>query len=352
MPISRPRRFDLDATVLDQLPDAVVLLDASGCITAVNDRAMVVLGLRSADVGRRFGDVVDLRDAGGTRCPVPPPTPAIGTRTPERILRRRGPDGLGPPLAVVGRWTPEGFSLTLRAAGRRGSLDRVHGEVIATVSHELRSPLTTVKGFTRSLLTGWDRYDDEQKLTMLRAVDADADRLTRLLRDLLSVARIDAGRVQIRRMPVDVAAVARQVVDRARQSEAATDRPVEIEVSAATPTITGDPDRLAQVITNLVDNALLHARQGAVTVRVGPADGGVSITVDDHGPGVPDHLRAAVFRKFARGRDDHGPGTGLGLYITQGLVFAHGGRIRLGPAGTTGASFRVWLPADPPDTLG
>lgn len=166
--------------VLDTLPEAVVIV-RDGRVVLVNDRAGTLLGLGPAAVGAKAEVVLALRDVTGAPCPLWTWRPTVGDRLSERVLRLPVHGRLRA-IAVAGRWSDDEVVLTARSAGRRERLDAVRGDVVATVSHEIRSPLTTVKGFTRTLLLKWDRFSDEQKRAMLETIDADADRVTRLLR--------------------------------------------------------------------------------------------------------------------------------------------------------------------------
>ena len=336
-------RTILDPGTLDLLPEAVVVLDAEGRLQACNDRARVALELADKHLGTPLTEVRALQDASGRRW-VPPPRPEVAERLAEQLVYA-DVRGDWRPLSVTGRWTEAGLVLTFRSAGRRERLDAVRGDVVATVSHEIRSPLTSVKGFTRTMLAKWERFSDEQKRTMLETIDADADRVTRLLGELLDVSRIDAGRVQLHRRPVDLGDIAREVVAKARHRDLGRDREVEVTVAEGLPRVHGDPDKLEQVITNLVDNALHHAPAGAVRVRVTGQDEQVHLVVADEGPGVPADQQGLVFQKFGRARESRSGGTGLGLYITRGLVEAHGGEVWIDPAVEAGACFHVRLPA-------
>jgi signal transduction histidine kinase len=219
---------------------------------------------------------------------------------------------------------------------------------VSTVAHELRSPLTSVKGFTATLLAKWDRFSDEQKRLMLETVEADADRVTRLITELLDIARIDSGRLAIRRQAVDLG----RVIDRhVAAMEARGEDPSRfvVVVSDGIPEMWVDADKLDQVLGNLLENALRHGA-GTVTIEAAP-DGdpatGASVTITDEGEGIPDEARDRVFTRFWRsGRRG---GTGLGLYIVRGLVEAHGGRIEVGRGPSGGARFRFVLPAATPD---
>ncbi|MCI2239749.1 ATP-binding protein [Paenibacillus sp. TRM 82003] len=339
---------------LDELPDGVVLVGADGRITAVNAAAATLLGrtageLVGSDVrralplqdtsGRRWWDVADTAlDAAGGH--------------PERMLLLPG----GRELLVTARYVRSGGGAVQRAVvALRGTDQRRRAEsdaaaLIATVAHELRSPLTSVKQFTASLLRRWDRFTDEQKRLMLSTVQADADRVTRLVGDLLDVSRVDTGRLHVHRRPVDLPALVREHVERLRVAGYEDDR-FELDLAAGLPELWADPDRLAQVVTNLVENAVRHGA-GTVSITLGHeavAGGGpgeVVLTVDDEGEGVPVENRPYVFSKFWHGGSRSG--TGLGLYVTRGLVEAHGGEVAVSSSPAGGARFRVRLPAGEP----
>jgi signal transduction histidine kinase len=214
---------------------------------------------------------------------------------------------------------------------------------VATVAHELRSPLTGVKGFVQALLNRWERLSDAQKLLMLTTVNADADRLSRLIAELLDVARIDTGRLSLYPRPADAAVLAGRVV---ASVAAGTARPVELVAPSELPEIFVDPDKFTQVVTNLVENGLRHG-EGRVRVRLaalpeGHEFPGVAISVEDDGGGIPPEIRRRVFTKFwthgARG------GSGLGMYIVNGLVRAHGGTVEIGESASGGARVTLQWP--------
>jgi signal transduction histidine kinase len=198
-------------------------------------------------------------------------------------------------------------------------------ELIATVSHEIRSPLTTIKGFTKTLLDRWDRLSDEMKLDMLRGINEDADRVTRILTELLDVSRLEAGTLTVHARPVDVRQVAERVVRELGERSDAH----KIQLAGEDPVqVMGDPDKLTQVLTNFIENAQKYTEGGTVTVSCRVTDGWGIVEVTDEGEGIPAEMIEGLFEKFVR-RDLAGSpsGTGLGLYICKGLVEAHGGEI-------------------------
>jgi signal transduction histidine kinase len=246
--------------------------------------------------------------------------------------------------------------LVLRDTDSRRRAETDHAGLISTVAHELRSPLTSVKGFTSTLLRRWDRFTDDQKRLMLTTVEADADRVTRLITELLDISRIDAGRLQVRRQPVDLGPLALARVERAEVAGEARGR-VEVTVEPDVPEVWADPDRIQQVLDNLVENALRHG-EGTVRLTVRrdtdpgaplPDGPGVEVVVEDEGEGIAAEHLGLVFTKFWRGA--RRGGTGLGLYVVRGLVEAHDGRISVGVSEHGGARFRFTLPVGTPEHL-
>jgi len=332
----------------DALPEAVIAVDEDRLVTACNDRAGPLLGVTTDDLGRPLGDVLTLLDDGGQVCPDPLPARGVADRVAELVLRVRLSDGRHRPVAMAGRWQPEGgVVLTFRSAGRREAVDTARSDLVATVSHEIRSPLTSVKGFTRTLLLKWDRYSDEQKLTFLETINEDADRVTRLLKELLDVSRIDANRVQLHISGTDMAKIANDVAEKAGQRPDGEGRDLVVRVAEGVAGLVfADPDKIEQILTNLVNNALCYAPESQVRIEVEPwGDGGVQVVVDDDGPGIPAEQQRAIFRKFGRGRESRRAGTGLGLYITRGLARAHGGDVIVASVPDQGATFTLTVPS-------
>ncbi|MGH3441530.1 MAG: ATP-binding protein [Nitriliruptorales bacterium] len=346
---ARPPETVSELRALDLVPEGVVLLDGTGTVRHVNARARSLLGIGDAAFGRALPDVLVLVDTSGGDVAISlladqpeGPVRGIAERIPERIVRVVGAHGERT-LSVAGQLLEDGWiALTFRHAGRRERVDAARSDLVATVSHEIRSPLTSVKGFTRTLLQKWERFSDEQKRQMLETVNADADRVTRLLNELLDVSRIDAGRVELHRQLVDVEGLLDRVVERAQHLDEG--RTVKLEVEQGMPRLLLDPDKMDRVVTNLVDNALRYSTEGPVTVSTRVRDSRLEISVSDHGVGIAADQLAHIFGKFSRGRDTRRSGTGLGLYITRGLVLAHRGEVEVESTPGEGSTFRVLLP--------
>jgi signal transduction histidine kinase len=239
--------------------------------------------------------------------------------------------------------------VAFRDAVQRARQERNRADLVSTVAHELRSPLTSVKGFTATLLAKWHRFNDDQKRVMLETVNADADRVTRLITELLDVSRIEAGRLEMRRQVVDVVEEVRKVV-RGRVVAGEPASRFQVEVLGELPEMWLDPDKIDQILGNLVENAVRHGA-GTVTIVVEPDSRkqGAVVSVRDEGEGIPPEAVPRVFRQFWRGHGQPRGGTGLGLYIVKGLVEAHGGSITVRRAPSGGAEFRFSLPAGAPD---
>lgn len=346
------REWHADARALaDAIPDGLVVADGQGRVTLVSAAAARMFGI-DADLarGRALGDVVGLRDQGDNDwVTFNRPYAGISTRTgvPEQAWFL--PDGTEvlvtarihrPSLAGPIDWV----SLSMRSGRGRARLDRERSDLVATVAHELRSPLTGVKGFVRVLLSRWDKLTDEQKKLMLTTVNADADRLSRLIGELLDVARIDTGRLSLASRPSDCSALICRVVD---SFAAGTARPIVADLPDDLPQIWVDPDKFTQVLTNLIENAVRHGA-GTVTVAAArlPSGGdfdGVQMSVCDEGAGIAPEIRRRVFTKFWT--DGLGGGSGLGLYIVNGLVRAHGGTVGVEDAPGGGARIEVTWPS-------
>ena len=352
---------------VEMIPDGLVAADADARVIYCNRRFQRLTGLKAADIiGHDLRKVLVLQDSDGTSWwDVTDPWDGLRTRTGHRerlLMLANGREAL-----VTAKYIRPGRNMpvnrvvvVLRDAEHRRRTEANHAALISTVAHELRSPLTSVKGFSSTLLRRWERFSDEQKRLMIETIEADADRVTRLISELLDVSRIDAGRLQIRPQPIDVAAVFERHVERAVATGHDRERFV-VDVPADLPEVWADPDRLDQILANLVENALRHG-DGAVTLAATPAhdgegegggrrrlEGCVDLVVSDDGKGIDPAHRDLVFSRFW-----HGSGrgsTGLGLYVVKGLVEAHGGRILVETAPSGGAQFRFNLPSEPPEYL-
>ena len=343
----------LDKAAYDELPDGVLVADAEGRVELINPAAERILG-RSRDeaVGRDFRDVLPLVDAQGRdwwACTNPYDGLSTRVRQPERLLTLNHGGGSRDVL-VTARYVRDAdrrmtrLVVSMRDTEARARTERSGAELVSTVAHELRSPLTSVKGFTATLLAKWERFTDEQKKLMLQTVNSDADRVTRLISELLDVSRIEAGRLELRRQVVDLPTLVQRDIT-ARVAAGEQEDRFRLVCTGELPEMWLDPDKMSQVIGNLIENGLRHGA-GTVTIAIEPADDGAQVSVVDEGDGIPAEAVGRVFTKFWRGGGRGG--TGLGLYITKGIIEAHGGTIEAGQAPSGGALMRFTVPAGTP----
>jgi PAS domain S-box-containing protein len=351
----------------DDLPDGLVVADRTGRIAVFNRAAARLTGISPASaLGQDVRQVLPLRDSEDscwwTMCQ---PYTGLSTRTrhPERPLYLADGTELLVSVGYVrtprGRGPREGWSrepgevqriaITLRSAEQRMRLERSRADLVSTVAHELRSPLTSVKGFTATLLAKWPRFTDDQKKVMLETVNADADRVTRLITDLLDVSRIESGRIEVHRELVDIPSRALKIISGRIAAGDSPDR-YQVEVAPKVPETWLDVDKIDQVLANLIENAVRHGA-GTVTTVVEPAviagAPGVAVSVRDQGPGIAPEVAPRVFARFWRAK--RRGGAGLGLFIVKGLVEAHGGEIIVQQAPGGGAEFRFTMPAGTPE---
>ncbi|MCX6408276.1 MAG: ATP-binding protein [Propionibacteriales bacterium] len=338
---------------LDDFPDGVVIAGADGVVEYVNERIERMARAAPGEMlGMHLSDAMPFDDLNGNSW-YDSTRPYEGLNIRNRLSEQSWYSPRGSEYLVTARLVrdrPGGAVVRVVASVRnakvRNQRDRERSDLVATVAHELRSPLTGIKGFTSTLLSKWDRFSEEQRQFMLETVDSDADRLSRLITELLDAARIDAGRLTLRRGPVKLDEVARAVL----RSVSAGGDPFALETRGDPYLVWGDADRMTQVVTNLVENALRHGHGlRRVVVEHLPDAGGAVLEIHDQGPGIPEEMRQRVFSRFWRAGP--GAGSGLGMYIVRGIVEQHGGRIEIGDADEGGALLRIWVPVNEPDAL-
>jgi signal transduction histidine kinase len=231
---------------------------------------------------------------------------------------------------------------------------RMRDEFMAIASHELRTPVTTIRCTAQLLLSHLDRSDSEppKLLSRLQAVEKMSTRLTRLIADLLDVTRLRTGRLELRRESLDLARLVAEVVNQERVEADSHSLPV-LSVLGDLPLIVADADRIEQVISNVLNNAFKYSPQDYRIEVVARAEGaGVLLTVADQGIGLPSAALDAIFEPFGRAVNAQRrqlPGMGLGLYISRQIVEQHGGRIWADSPGEEGGTLvSIWLPCGPP----
>lgn len=226
--------------------------------------------------------------------------------------------------------------------------NRLKTEFVSMVSHELRAPLTSIQGYVNLLLEGHTGKLHAEQQECLSIVDHNADRLLGLINDLLDIARIEAGQIDLHRTVLDLARLIQGVVSSFRPLIEAKRQALTVDLSDALPAVWGDSDRVTQILTNLVSNAHKYTPAGGeIRVAVQPEDGFVRVDVRDTGVGLSPEEQARLFTKFFRGQSPlarAAGGTGLGLVITRALVELHGGQMMVSSAPGQGSTFSFTLP--------
>jgi signal transduction histidine kinase len=338
--------------VIELLPDAVLRLDADRRIVDANPAAADLTGYALDDlIGRPSADL-DPRGRDGR--PVwangwHPSTRLRSVRSlPEQEITLRRLDAGDVRAYVTGAYERNGDGsltgavLVLREAAKRMHHTATGIEIVSTVSHELRSPLSSVKGWTSLLLSKWERIAEDKKKEMLEQVNHDADRVTRLITELLDISRLETGRLVLRRQMVDLTELAERVIQKV--SFEYPDLEVSLEFPDGFPQVYADPDKVEQVFTNLVENACKYASSKGMVVTGEVGAGEIAVSVADRGDGIDEADLPKVFTKFFRRAEGKPTGSGLGLWISRGLVEAHGGKLTASAIPRQGTTFRFTLP--------
>jgi signal transduction histidine kinase len=239
---------------------------------------------------------------------------------------------------------------------RLKELDRMKSQFLSHCSHELRTPLTSIKGFTENLLHGMVGPLAERQHLYLTRISANANRLTRMIADLLDLSRIEAGTVRLAHASVSLSELLEDVTQELLPLTQTKAQHLTVELTEDTLTAWGDQDRLHQIVTNLVHNAHKFSPQdGRILVRASPAPPShILLTISDTGPGISQEAQASLFQPFFQAHRIPEIGTqglGLGLSIVKQLVELHGGTISVESQPGEGATFRLRLPAVCPSTL-
>ncbi|MDP9343311.1 MAG: PAS domain S-box protein [Actinomycetota bacterium] len=356
------------AHLLDIVENAVVATDGDDRITYWNAFAGRLFG-RSAEeaIGRRFREVIpipaDLAVRVNTEAVAgdtwsgdfdvlrPDGTSFVASA---RVSPIREGDGervglIGVFMDVTERHRAEealrvAFEREKDVSSRLLALDEMKNTFLEAVSHELRTPLAAILGLALTMERQGDHLPPDRSREMLERLSVNARKLDRLLSDLLDLDRLSRGIVEPRRRPTDVGELVEQVV---AGLELAGDRAVEIEVQDPPVTAEVDGAKVERIVENLVANAARHTPDGLpIWVRARRDGDGVLITVEDSGPGAPEHLKEAVFEPFRQGPQSrsHSPGVGIGLSLVGRFAELHGGRAWADDRPGGGAAFHVWLP--------
>lgn len=354
MMAERSARLD---SILGSMTDGLWVYDASGSVVDVNQAAVNMFGLASRAEAVASGDFAQfyLRDAEGRAIPaaeMPHARALSGSTVPDylaigrHLLSGRDLD-LSIAAAPIESGGIVGAVLVIRDITAIQELDRKKDEFLSVASHELRTPLTTIKGYTQLLAQTVNDLAPDERDTYIHAVLGEIERMMGLISELLDVSRIETNRLTIHPQQIRWLEFVETRVAAFRVQHPARD--ILTDFPAAEIVVTVDPDRMRQVVDNLLSNALKYSPDGTgIELRVTADEHTISTAVHDSGIGIPRDEIPQLFERFHRARNvssRYYGGLGLGLYIANALVEAHGGEIEVASEEGVGSTFTVRLPA-------
>ncbi|MGI8411277.1 MAG: ATP-binding protein [Solirubrobacteraceae bacterium] len=320
------------SVTIESLGDALIVTEpSSSMIATINPRAAELVPELVVGSSVERGS-----------SPLPPLASALRGET---IVEHRG-RALAVTAATLGS-NADGVVWTVRDTSERAQLEHAKSEFVATASHELRSPLTSIKGFVELLAHSPERMSARQR-EFVDIILRSTDRLVELVNDLLDVARIEADHMEISRRPIDVGEAVREIVELTAPRIAQKRQQLTVLVAPRLPLAYADPGRVRQIVGNLLTNAHLYTGEGgAIQIGVDADRAWIRIAVGDSGSGITEEESRHIFERFHRGSGagPASPGTGLGLSIVKSLVELHQGRIEIESEPGRGTTFRVLLPA-------
>lgn len=347
--LSRRRKAILDAAM-----DGIFILNPSGSIEAVNRTGASMFGYSEEELLRR--DI-------GMLFANPPPIGQVAAYLRQMQLRDGDPGTLqeipgrckdGTPIAAdvaisaVALTDGVHYVSVVRDMGERKKIDKMKSEFVASVSHELRTPLTSIAGSLGLLSNGAGGDLPDRAARLVSIASSNADRLVRLINDILDIEKIDAGKMNFDNRILSIAAVVAQAVEANRPYAQRLGVEIEVEGGEADAFVWADPDRLMQVLTNLISNAAKFSPEGtAVIICIQPGATEHRISVTDHGPGIAPEFADRIFKRFAQADSSDARqkgGTGLGLAIVREITHRLGGRVSYENVPGAGARFNLDLP--------
>jgi signal transduction histidine kinase len=329
------------ARVLDAVGDAIFLLDPEGIVRLWNKAAELVSCLPAERVlGQPLDALIPEWQGLASRISIAEDGAMARSAT---LPLRIGKKDMWFSFAAVR--TADGVIYACRDVTSERRLEEEKTDLVATISHELRTPMSAVYGAAKTLLREDVEFPPERRRQLLEMIATQAARLSQITEELLLTSRLDRGELPVDSEPVDIAEIVGETVE-AMGSQLPDSGEIEIEIPADVGAASGDRDRIQQVLVNLLDNAVKYGA-GPVKVHAYRANGAIRICVADAGPGIPLAEQSRVFEKFYRADPQlaRSPGgTGLGLYISRELAQRMGGRLELSSELGAGATFVVELP--------
>ena len=349
LPTIRDEKGNVWLYSMERLPDATFVMVAAprprfSLVNIFNDEFMPVIFL-SGGIALLLSLVVAFLFAGWIANPL------------QRVVNaaREMPSAEAKPVDVTGPHEVQELTRAFNSmVARVQAGQRSQREFVANVSHELKTPLTSVQGFAQAILDGTaDKEESRQQAAQV--IYTESARMHRMVLDLLDLARLDAGTADLKMAPVNLSALLNGVAEKFTPQSQRVGVTIEVDVQTDLPPLIADGDRMAQVFTNLTDNALKYTPRGGVVSLKAVMDdrAWMKISVSDTGAGIPAEAQARIFQRFyqadpsRQGGETHG--VGLGLAIAQEIISAHSGRISVRSHIGEGTTMEIILPLAPPD---
>lgn len=337
---------------IDGLPDPVMVFDINGRILNLNSAAETVLDLGKkplSDLAPAMRDLLERVRAhvlSGKGAYVPKgfeEAVAVASHDGERYFLPRATPVYGENGALTCA------TVVLQDVTRLRRVDELRNDLVATVAHEFRTPLTSLRMAIHMCLEQAAGPLTDRQNDLLYAAREDCERLQAMVDELLDLARIQSGRIELQRRRIAPRMIIDAAVDAYRKSAEAKGVSLQRQVLPGVPDVSADRERIQLVLSNLLSNAVRHTPPaGSIEVRARPLDGAVRFEVADSGPGIPIEERQHIFEKFVRGSDESGGAAGLGLSISREVIEAHGGQIGVEDTPGGGATFWITLPTSSP----
>lgn len=336
------------SAILENLTDGVIAFDTDGKILHINPVAANMLSIAEpslvdfntlmSDVGinLQLGDIMYLKKRQTVEHTITLHNQvikaffAVFTQTVEKTTKKIG-----------------GIVVALQDITKLQRLDDARREFVANVSHELRTPITTIKTYSETMLDSKEEGDPDAHF--LSTINSEADRMTRIIKDLLTLSKLDHGKDTLKKTRIDLREMLDNIVEKMGMAAKKQDHTLTFVATTELPTVMGDRDQLERVFTNLINNALKYTPDGGVIeVFAGHLYNEVYVKVKDNGIGIPKKDLARIFERFYRvdkARTRAAGGTGLGLAIAKEIVEAHGGKIQITSEPEVGTEVMLTLPA-------
>ena len=344
----------LISNILDSITNAIITLDNEGRITRINRNAMAILELTPDVVGRPHGEVL-FPDVAKAVTTLLKETEQVGFAM-EKMVTAKLAQGLELNIAISTSilrdesFAPLGTILVFRDMTASRELDRLRkldtmkSEFVANVSHELKTPLTSIKAYTEALL---DMATEEQMKAFLKVIDEESDRLLFLINDLLNVSRIQSGKIKMHFTLIRPRTIVDEILNISKINS--DKHKLVLEIAEDLPEMMLDKEKLKEVMINMISNAIKYSPMGGdVNVRMRMDESNLRIEVQDHGIGIAKEHLSKLFEAFYRVDSSHTaaiPGTGLGLTIVKAIAEHHGGRTWLDSEVGKGTTFFLLIPA-------